>query len=68
MGTLSMTLSLFFAVVLSLGPVQADTTWSVGSGDRLSLENFHGDVRVETWDRDIVEMQRLDDVMFPALA
>jgi Toastrack DUF4097 len=57
MGALSMTSSLLFTLALSLGSIQADTSWSVESGDRLSLQNFSGHVLVETWDRGIVQIE-----------
>jgi len=52
-----MTASLLLALALSVTSAQSDTTWSVGSGDRLSLENFSGDVQIETWDQDLVHIE-----------
>lgn len=49
--------SVVLALVVAFGSAPADTTWAVGSGDRLSLENFSGDIRVMTWDRDFVAIQ-----------
>jgi Toastrack DUF4097 len=67
MGALNMTSSvLLLTLALSFGSIQPDTTLSVSPGDILSLENLSGGVRVETWDRDVVEIetQGIDQVRF----
>lgn len=55
-----MTLPLLLTAVLALG-TPADTTLVVQRGDRIVLENVSGEVSIEAWNRDELEIRSDDD-------
>ena len=48
--------------ILALAAViQADTTFTVGAGDRLSIDHHAGSIEVGVWDRDVVRIVTDED-------
>jgi DUF4097 and DUF4098 domain-containing protein YvlB len=48
---------LILATALALGASRMDTTLAVSHGARLELENYAGDIDVQTWDRNAVRIE-----------
>src|SRR5215470_10881938 len=48
---------LLLAAVLALSAPRTDTTIAVPSGAKLQLENFAGEIQVETWSRSALRIE-----------